>query len=89
MEEKNSKLDETIGELVSKTQCKSKYLERMKKDHENFSNEASMREDEFKKIISQNDETIEKLMKDISTLKTEFKSNIGKVSVTLTALIPS
>lgn len=72
MEEKNSALEETISELVTDNQHKSKHMERFKKEHEYFLNEASIREEEFNKIIAENEETIKKLLKDITVLKSEI-----------------
>lgn len=77
-EEKNSLLEETLNELTTESELKSRQLEKVKRDYQQFLSEASLREDELNKLIMKNEETIQRLERQIVEMESIIASYKSK-----------
>lgn len=79
IEEKNTVLEETLNELSLDSNLKTKHIDKLKREHETLLNEASIREDELNKIISENENTIYELKEHIKKMKLDLSAYTNKV----------
>lgn len=82
MEEKYSKPKETIGDLILKTQHKNKIIQMIRKEHEYFLTEATIRQDKFDEIVSKKlkSEPQNFLGKDFISMGTQTTFDVRNVS---------